>query len=94
MLYYIYRRCEMSHYESVIKNAFAEHDQEFLLDLKRYAADYEEEEIERLMYELDICPNCASDIEVVCENETHGFTAYDPLVEKICFKKCSTCGWE
>lgn len=84
----------MRPYEDIIKNAFEEHDQEFLLDMKRYAPDYEEEHIEDIMIELNICPNCCSDLEIVHESETHGYTAYDPLTEHISYKKCSTCHWE
>jgi len=84
----------MERYEDIVKNAFEAHDQEFLLGLLRYAPSHEEDEIERLMIELDICPNCCGDLETVNESETHGYTAYEPLVENYRYKKCTVCHWE
>jgi len=76
----------MKPYEGMIKNAFAENDQAFLLEMIRYAPAYEEEHIEDTMIELNICPNCASKLEVKCDDEPHG--------EQFRYRKCTVCHWE
>lgn len=84
----------MEKYERIIQNAFDAHDREFLLEMLRYAPDYEEDQIEETMIELNICPNCAGELELIADEETHGYTADFCMCETFRYKKCSTCGWE
>jgi len=81
-------------YEGILKNAFKNHDNQFLLELLEYAESMEEEHITDMMIELNICPNCGDGIEIVENNEVHGYSFSDPLVEVIRYKRCATCHWE
>jgi len=84
----------MKPYEELIINAFEVEDHEFLLELLRYAPSYEEEHIEDIMIDLNICPNCANKLTISCDEEVHGYDVCDPLIEQFRYKKCTTCHWE
>ncbi len=84
----------MRPYEGILKNAFANHDNSFLLELLKYSESIEEEHITDLMIELNICPNCGSGLVVVADNENHGYSMNDPLIEVFRHKKCTTCHYD
>jgi hypothetical protein len=78
-------------YTDLILAANKEHDVGFLKSLLDYSSDYMEDQLEHLMEELNICPNCCSELFTVCDNELHGYDAFDPLIENFRHKECSVC---
>jgi uncharacterized protein with PIN domain len=81
-------------YEGILKNAFKNNDNSFLIGLLEYAESMEEEHITDMMIELNICPNCGDSLATVVDNEVHGYSMNDPLVEVFRHKKCTTCHYD